>query len=675
MAFNAVYDVHSNEFNNGNPKQEHAAQYPSLIKRINDKISKKEVFFSLEFFPPRTPNGAVNLIAKFDRLNRGNPLFCDVTWHPAGDPAGDKETSSTTIASVAANYCGIETMLHMTCANITKDQVLRNLQKAKNLGLRNILALRGDPVNGEDWKVYDDSLSYGSDMVKLIREHYGDYFTICVAGYPQGHPDSHSYEEDLKYLKVKVDAGADFIISQLFFEADEFLKYVRDCRNIGITVPILPGIMPIQGYASLRQLAKLSKLEIPNYLLEELEPIKDDDNAIRQFGVKFAVNLCKQLLASGEVPGLHFYTLNRELATKEVLQRLGIWLEDIHQRPLPWKTSAHTKRFQEDVRPIFWSTRPKSYVYRTSDWDEYPNGRWGNSSAPSFNELSDHHLFYLRSPKNKDQLKNMWGSELSSVHDVWDIFVCYITGKLNSSGNKVKSLPWSDDDLAPETSVLQTSLAEINKSGFLTINSQPNVNGAPSTDPIVGWGGVGGYIYQKAYLEFFTSKDNIECLREVLKEFPQVNFHIVDEEGVLDETNADRYSPIAVTWGVFPGKEIMQPTVVDPISFNFWKDEAFSLWLQHWSDIYPESSSSKQIINTIHDTYCLVNLVDNDFVRGNCLFEVIQKTIQLKKVKESVQQMKLDETTGFVCDKDIDKLPVTRVLDLTVSEKSVPVSN
>lgn len=117
--------------------------HPTLIEKINKKIEEKEPFFSLEFFPPKTPNGAVNLIAKIDRLNRGNPLFCDITWHPAGDPAGDKETSSSTIASVTANYCGVETMLHMTCANTTRENVLKNLRKAKNLGLRNILALRG----------------------------------------------------------------------------------------------------------------------------------------------------------------------------------------------------------------------------------------------------------------------------------------------------------------------------------------------------------------------------------------------------------------------------------------------------------------------------------------------------------------------------------------------------
>lgn len=610
-------------------------QNVSLGEMIKHKIANNEKFFSLEFFPPRTPNGAVNLIARFDRMSRGGPLFCDVTWHPAGDPAGDKETSSTTIASTAAKYCGIETMLHMTCANLTRETVVKNLNKAKNLGLRNILALRGDPVNGEEWQSFDNSLNYGADLVKLIRQHFGEYFTICVAGYPNGHPDCTSYEDDIQHLKEKVDAGADFIITQLFFKNEHYFKFVQDCRDAGITIPILPGVMPIQGYASLRQLVKLSKLEVPQEILDVIEPIKDNDEAIRKYGVELATEMCKELLQSDEVPGLHFYTLNREIATIEILKRVGLWKKYQIHRPLPWKHSAHTKRIKEDVRPIFWAIRPKSYVHRTSNWDEFPNGRWGNSSSPSFSELTDHHLFFLRSPKGKEARSKMWGNELESIEDVYHVFQCYLTGNKNKWGNKVSALPFNDEEILNETSVILDSLERINGKGFLTINSQPNVNGIPSDDETFGWGGTGGYIYQKAYLEFFMPKEYIVALNHVLSEYPQVNYHIIDNQGCIDTTNADRYQPIAVTWGVFPGKEIKQPTVVDPISFNFWKDEAFELWKVQWQSLYPEKSKSSEIIDSIYENFVLVNLVDNDFIKGNCLFELIEKTIELKPILQT----------------------------------------
>ncbi|XP_065656577.1 methylenetetrahydrofolate reductase (NADPH) [Hydra vulgaris] len=599
----------------------------TLIEKIHKHIGKKKKFFSLEFFPPRTLNGAVNLVARFDRMSQGGPLFCDITWHPAGDPSGDKETSSCTIASTASNYCGIETMLHMTCANISCDSVLKNLKKAKNLGIRNILALRGDPPKGEVWMASDENLRFGADMVKFIRKHFQNYFTICVAGYPQGHPDCTSYEDDLIHLKEKVDAGADFIITQLFFEPHIFFKFLADCRRIGIDVPIIPGVMPIQAYASLLQLVKLSKLEVPQYIIDDLEPIKNDDEAIREYGVKLAVSMCRELLSSDDVPGIHVYTLNREVATTELLQQLGLWRPYQSHRLLPWKPSANLKRLQEDVRPIFWSSRPKSYIHRTSNWDEFPNGRWGNSSAPSFAELSDHHLFYLKSKESEEERLKMWGEKLDCIEDVYHVFQCYLSGKKNKWGYKVKSLPLNDDELQPETSLLSDQLYRINGHGFLTTNSQPAVNAALSTDERFGWGGAGGYIYQKAYLEFFMHKKNVDFLLEVLNDNPRVNYHIIDSHGCYDKTNADRYSPIAVTWGVFPGKEIIQPTVVDPISFNFWKDEAFSLWIEKWQSLYEPESFSAKIIQSIYNDFYLVNLVDNDYIKGNCLFDIIDCVI------------------------------------------------
>ncbi|KAM9751764.1 LOW QUALITY PROTEIN: methylenetetrahydrofolate reductase (NADPH) [Menidia menidia] len=346
--------------------------------RLREKMRRRteagDRWFSLEFFPPRTASGAVNLISRFDRMGSGGPLFIDITWHPAGDPGSDKETSSMTMASTALNYCGLDSVLHLTCCQQSRDRVTAHLAKAKHLGLKNIMALRGDPV-GDDWEEEDGGFNFAVDLVKHIRSEFDDYFDICVAGYPTGHPEAGSYQEDLLHLKEKVEAGADFVISQLFFRPETFLKFLGDCRAMGITCPILPGIFPIQGYQSLRQLVKLSKLEIPEEITRVIEPIKDNDAAIRNYGVQQAVEMCRVLLDSGAVPGLHFYTLNREVATMEVLRRLGLWIED-PRRPLPWAVSAHPKRRVEDVRPIFWASRPKSYIYRTQDWDDFPNGRW-----------------------------------------------------------------------------------------------------------------------------------------------------------------------------------------------------------------------------------------------------------------------------------------------------------
>jgi len=190
--------------------------------------------------------------------------------------------------------------------------------------------------------------------------------------------------------------------------------------------------------------------------------------------------------------------LNREFATIEVLKKLGLWLEDHPQRALPWKkTSSNYVRSKENVRPIFWSIRPKSYVHRTANWNEFPNGRWGLSSAPSFGMLTDYHLFYLKIDAPKEDLLDEWGRELTSEEDVWRMFASYIGGERNAQNKIIKHFPWTDEELSLETSLIQKDLVEYNRRGILTINSQPAVNGKLSSDPIVGWGTVNGYVYQK----------------------------------------------------------------------------------------------------------------------------------------------------------------------------------
>lgn len=449
--------------------------------------------------------------------------------------------------------------------------------------------------------------------------------------------DVNSYEEDLKHLKAEVDAGADLIITQMFFEVKTFLKFVDDCQRNGINVPIIPALFPIQNFNSLRQLKRLSRVEIPQWLLDKLAPMKEDTTAVMNYGIKYSTEMCKQLFESGHVHGVHFYTLNRETSITEILEKIGMSykedeLDSASMRRLPWMPGpAQARRGQmELVRPIFWTSRPRSYMIRTSNWDEFPNGRWGDSSAASFGELRDYHLVLLGTNESKEELLNMWGRELNSPEDVFEVFVCYLTGKENRQGYKVKEIPWNQDELASETLPFVDKLAHVNKHGVLTINSQPNVNGAPSTDPVSGWGRPGGYVFQKAYLEFFTSEEIAMCLYEVLQDYPMVNYHIVNFSGKEDVTNANVYSSNAVTWGVFPGSEILQPTVVDPIAFQFWKDEAFALWKHQWGHIYSDKSLSRGIIDTIHDTYYLINLVDNDYVAGNILFDILD--IVLKKL-------------------------------------------
>jgi len=606
----------------------------TLTEKLRARVESKDKFYSLEFFPPRTKAGAVNLITRFDRMKAGNPLFIDVTWHPAGNPAGDSETSSMMIAHTAVEYIGMESMLHMTCYGSSKDEIKSYLIKAKNLGIRNILALRGDLPNiDEKWEIDPEKLNFATDLVRFIRENFDDYFTICVAGYPTGHPEATSYEDDLMRTKEKVDAGADFIITQLFFNASTFKKFVDDCRAIGITCPIIPGIMPVQSYDSLRHIVKLSKLEVPLEMKEIIEPLKGNDDAIRNYGIHLATNVIRDLFTSGYAPGIHFYTLNREVATTAILKQVGLWESEI-KKPLPWRISGDPGRTEEEIRPIFWTNRSKSYVYRTRHWDEFPNGRWGTSDSPAFGELKDYYLFYLASQSPKNELLDMWGNQLDSEEDVWNVFTRYITGELNSAGVKIRRTPWNDEELSSETALIKDNLAKVNQQGILTVNSQPSANCVPSSDPVLGWGPSNGYVFQKAYLEFFTSEMNVLAILQILGRFPGVNFQVVNRSGSVNVTNIKGKKPVAVTWGVFPGLEIKQPTIVDPIAFDQWRTEAFGLWTAQWASLYEPESKSRKMIQDIAENYYLVNLIDNDFPQGNCLWQVLDEMSSRRKLNE-----------------------------------------
>ncbi|KAJ9087263.1 methylenetetrahydrofolate reductase (NAD(P)H) met13 [Entomophthora muscae] len=576
-----------------------------IIDKINRATEENRPFWSFEYFPPKTQQGVLNLYSRFERMGLLNPEFIDVTWG-AGGTTSDLTLEICTTAK--ASY-GLETCMHLTCTNMPKKKVDDALKIAKENGIRNILALRGDPPVGQaNWSKCDDGFTYAVDLVRYIRQEYGDFFCISVAGYPEGHLDSLNKEDDLGFLKEKIDAGADYIVTQLFYDVDMFISWTKKVREAGIQAPILTGIMPIQSYQGFKRMTTMCKTRVPNGIIEALDPIKDDDAAVKEYGIDLAVSMCRKLLENG-VLGFHFYTLNLEKTTQAILEKLEfINAKDLY-RPLPWNTSAHKHREKENVRPIFWRNRSQSYVARTQEWDDFPNGRWGDSRSPAYGEL-DGYGVSIKYPAEK--ALELWGRP-ETTQDVFNLFTKYCEGKLSA-------LPWCDQQLQPETITIQTSLIDINRSGYLTINSQPAVNGASSAHAVHGWGPKNGYVYQKAYLEFFCSPAQLDALTNRMQGDDMFSYYAVTRNGSL-RTNNPSSGPMAVTWGIFPGKEVVQPTIVEAVSFMAWKDEAFELWSQ-WSSVYEPTTSPHRLLSEIQNTWYLVNIVHHDFTCPNAIFDI-----------------------------------------------------
>lgn len=594
-----------------------------VIEKIREAAAAEngegKVVFSFEFFPPKTDEGVENLFERMERMVAHNPTFCDITWGAGGSTAD----LTLDIANRMQNMVCVETMMHLTCTNMPVDKIDHALDSIKSNGIQNVLALRGDPPHGQDKFVQiEGGFSCALDLVKHMRSKYGDYFGITVAGYPEAHPDViqsngvatlESYLNDLAYLKKKVDAGADVIVTQLFYDTDVFLKFVNDCRQIGITVPIVPGIMPINNYKGFLRMTGFCKTKIPAEVTAALESIKDNEEAVRAYGIHLGTEMCKKIMATG-INTIHLYTLNMEKSALAILMNLGLIEESKISRPLPWRRPTNVFRVKENVRPIFWANRPKSYISRTIGWEQFPHGRWGDSCNASYGALADHQFMRPRSRDKK--LHEEWAVPLKNVEDIHERFNSFCLGKLKSS-------PWSElDGLQPETKIINEQLGNINLKGFLTINSQPAVNGAKSDSPSVGWGGPGGYVYQKAYAEFFCSVEKLDALVEKCNAFSSLTYMAVSKEGSWI-SNINKTDVNAVTWGVFPAKEIVQPTVVDASSFIVWKDEAFEIWSKGWAQLYSEDDPSTKLLEEVKSSYFLVSLVDNDYINGD-LFAVFK---------------------------------------------------
>ena len=284
--------------------------------KISQILNQGQKIFSFEFFPPKTDEGFAQLYQTIENLKSWNPGYVSVTYGAGGS------TRSKTIDLVGRikGQIELESMAHLTCVGHTADEIRDILDLLKEKGIENILALRGDPPQGEEKFVKtENGFEFGNELVAFIRKNYS--FCLGVAGYPEGHVECPDKSADLENLKRKVDAGADFIVTQLFFDNRFFIEFLERARAIGIQVPIIPGIMPIINAKQTKRFTKMCGASIPSDLLTRLEENQEDTLAIGKIGVEHATRQCEELLKLG-VPGIHFYTLNRSKATLNILENL-----------------------------------------------------------------------------------------------------------------------------------------------------------------------------------------------------------------------------------------------------------------------------------------------------------------------------------------------------------------
>ena len=270
---------------------------------------------SIEFFPPKTPEGAPKLRAVRKTLYELKPHFCSVTYGAGG------ATQAGTFATVAEILAeGEEAASHFSCIGASTEKVRSELLELKSMGVKRLVALRGDLPSGYG---LGGEFHYASDLVRFIRAEMGDYFHIEVAAYPEFHPQSPSPQSDLKALLEKTRAGANSAITQYFFNQDAYLRFVHDALALGIEIPIIPGIMPISSAAQLIRFSDACGAEIPRWLRLRLQSFGDDVESIRDFGVEVITHLCEQLLKAG-APSLHFYSMNQSSAVMQICKKLNL---------------------------------------------------------------------------------------------------------------------------------------------------------------------------------------------------------------------------------------------------------------------------------------------------------------------------------------------------------------
>ena len=616
------------------------------------------------------------------------PLFVTVTWGAGGSTA----SKSLELAEVCQRQLGLTTCLHLTCTNMNRALVDQAMSEAKLLGVRNILALRGDPPRSAEYGTENEAdsnkdFAWAVDLVRYIRRSYGDYFCIGVAGYPEGHADdSHptrqSIEQDLPYLIDKILAGADFIMTQIVYDIHAFADYESTLRahpsGLFASLPIIPGLMPIQSHQVLKRLTYLSHVRLPRHISSQLDQVRSDDAAVKSAGIEILTNLVneiKSLPKPSHLPrGFHFYTLNLEKSVSAILERCNLigdsnGTEKAQQRgstpsltalddssgaagiierqngPLlqanallpaissPSKlksasdSSTNVASIEKESSTNFLS---QSFIDRAATWDDYPNGRWGPSNSPAFGEIDGYGPNLKVGPATA---RNLWNHP-TSRGDITAIFKQHVQGSL-------VCVPWSDEadpsvdgPLQAETKKIQRYLLDlIEGREFWTLASQPAVDGVTSDDEVFGWGPPGeGRIFQKPFVEFFTSRKCWENeLREQLKRHDshEIVWLKTDDKGTFecstlqnDDSNLTGSSPStnttdtnAVTWGIFRGGEIITPTIIEAQSFSAWSEEAYGIW-EEWRRVFPRGSKEEKFLESCRQDTVLVNVVGQHYA-GN----------------------------------------------------------
>ncbi|KAK0392423.1 hypothetical protein NLU13_1918 [Sarocladium strictum] len=672
------------------------------MDKITDKIAvlpADGTYFSLEFFPPKTAMGFSNLRDRLHRMERAlRPLFVNVTWGAGGSTS----QKSLELAELCQRELGLTTCLHLTCTNMSRKLVDKALEDAKVLGIRNILALRGDPPRKDEYRDHaeaegDDTndFTWAVDLVKYIRKNHGDYFCIGVAAYPEGHaeeshPLGQSLEHDLPYLVEKVQAGADFIMTQLFFDIQAYEKFETTLREHPSgafkTIPIMPGLMPIQSYQMIKRTTKLSHANMPDHILARLNDVKGDDERVKMVGVDIVSEMVEQIKdIKKNTPGpkgFHFYTLNLEKSVSFIIERTGL-IPDAPQEdvavvddPIPisvpllrvngtgssrgrgtshsrtsrrhssvgsdphnrvivsgratthpeWEISGEEAAIPADAINSRANTlaisEGEGVLGREATWDDFPNGRFGDSRSPAYGEIDGYGVSLHMSVT---QAIKYWGHP-ATREDINDLFVKHIEGEL-------AAIPWSEEELLPESSTIKPHLLKMNTKGWWTVASQPAVNGERSSHETYGWGPQHGFVFQKAFVEFFIPASDWAILKDRLAG-PEVRdsvcFYASNAHGDFVSSDAsggasrgeEATSTNAVTWGVFPGKEIVTPTIIEEVSFRAWSEEAFGIWAE-WAKVYGRGSESEKLLNSIRHDYWLVNIIHNDFVDKDALWNFL----------------------------------------------------